>query len=145
MHVVYVITPDSSHLQACMAFYLHITSVHFQLREVHTGLTPQFIILIYVTVYDTCMYCFFSLWFWMQEAPAQTEHPQVEQITVYGSTVLLGAGGSTVLVTSLSMVADLIGPTVVCMLSLCTIKVLARSLSERANSGNEQLFTLTGF
>jgi Na+/melibiose symporter-like transporter len=52
------------------------------------------------------------VWFWMQEAPAQTEHPQVEQITVYGSTVLLGAGGSTLLVTSLSMVADLIGPTV---------------------------------
>ena len=49
----------------------------------------------------------------MQEPPSQTEHPGVEQISVYGSTVLLGAGGSILLVTSLSMVADLIGPTVV--------------------------------
>ena len=34
-------------------------------------------------------------------------------ILLYGSTVLIGAGGSTLLVTSLSMVADLIGCTVV--------------------------------
>ena len=29
-------------------------------------------------------------------------------VVVYGSTVLVGAGGATILVTSLSMVADLI-------------------------------------
>ena len=55
----------------------------------------------------------YRIWFWVQEAPSETEHPHVEQITVYGSTILLGAGGSTLLVTSLSMVADLIGSTVV--------------------------------
>lgn len=48
----------------------------------------------------------------MQSPPYETEHPKVEEITVYGSTILLGAGGSTLLVTSLSMVADLIGSTV---------------------------------
>jgi Na+/melibiose symporter-like transporter len=52
------------------------------------------------------------MWFWLQESPADTKYPHVEEITVYGSTILLGAGGSTLLVTSLSMVADLIGPTV---------------------------------
>lgn len=45
--------------------------------------------------------------------PKDTEHPRVEEVTVYGSAILLGAGGSTLLVTSLSMVADLIGNTVV--------------------------------
>ena len=34
-------------------------------------------------------------------------------VLLYGSTVLIGAGGSTLLVTSLSMVADLIGCAVV--------------------------------
>ena len=37
----------------------------------------------------------------------------MEAIIVYGSCIFLGAGGSTLLVTSLSMVADLIGCTTV--------------------------------
>ena len=56
------------------------------------------------------------MWFWLQEQPTETKYPHVEEITVYGSTILLGAGGSTLLVTSLSMVADLIGTTVVCII-----------------------------
>jgi len=47
------------------------------------------------------------LWFWQQPEPQTT----AESVIVYGSTILLGAGGSTLLVTSLSMVADLIGCT----------------------------------
>ena len=53
------------------------------------------------------------MWFWQQPAPSDTAHPDVEAVTVYGSTILLGVGSSTLLVTSLSMVADLIGATVV--------------------------------
>ena len=34
-------------------------------------------------------------------------------VLVYGATVLIGGGGATILVTSLSMVADLIGAAVV--------------------------------
>ena len=49
------------------------------------------------------------LWFWQQPEPQST----AEGIIIYGATILLGAGGSTLLVTSLSMVADLIGCTTV--------------------------------
>ena len=70
-----------------------------------------------------------SMWFWVQEPPSETDHPQVEAITVYGSTILLGAGGSTLLVTSLSMVADLIGATVVIHLSLCIVHQKQYSLT----------------
>ena len=43
-------------------------------------------------------------------------------IVLYGSTVLVGAGGSTLLVTSLSMVADLIGCTVVSFFCMHVMK-----------------------
>ncbi len=51
------------------------------------------------------------MWFWLQGIPQNT----VEEVFLYGSTVLVGGGGATILVTSLSMVADLIGPAVVIM------------------------------
>ena len=66
----------------------------------------------YDIIFSAC-----SIWFWVQDEPSNA----VERVTVYGSTVLLGAGGSTLLVTSLSMVADLIGNTVV--RTLCTLCV----------------------
>ena len=89
------------------------------------------------------------MWFWVQNAPAQTKYPQVEEITVYGSTILLGAGGSTLLVTSLSMVADLIGSTVVrtcrsnltvmhvpCSVFLCGGLIFAVFTMERIRENN---------
>lgn len=45
------------------------------------------------------------LWFYLMEAPQQSIG---KNVLVYGATILVGAGGATVLVTSLSMVADLI-------------------------------------
>lgn len=45
----------------------------------------------------------FRIWFWA------TQSGGVSQYVVYGAIILTGAGGATVLVTSLSMVADLIG------------------------------------
>jgi hypothetical protein len=53
---------------------------------------------------------FHRIWFWVQDPPHEN---MAMNILLYGSTVLIGAGGSTLLVTSLSMVADLIGCTVV--------------------------------
>ncbi len=53
---------------------------------------------------------FHRIWFWVQDPPHKN---MAMNILLYGSTVLIGAGGSTLLVTSLSMVADLIGCTVV--------------------------------
>ncbi len=56
------------------------------------------------------------MWFWVQSVPQNI----VEEVFLYGSTVLIGGGGATILVTSLSMVADLIGPAVVIMYT-CTV------------------------
>ena len=56
------------------------------------------------------------LWFWQQPPP---DSNTAEGIIVYGSCIFLGAGGSTLLVTSLSMVADLIGCTTVRSVYVC--------------------------
>lgn len=40
---------------------------------------------------------------------------------IYGAAVLLGAGSATILVTSLSMTADLIGTNTVCLLLLARV------------------------
>ena len=64
---------------------------------------------------------FHSIWFWMQDPP----HSTAMNIVLYGSTVLIGAGGSTLLVTSLSMVADLIGCAVVSYKSMSTFVITA--------------------
>ena len=52
-----------------------------------------------------------SAWMWFIEKGQLT--------ATYGVAVLLGIGGSTLLVTALTMLADLIGENVVCWLS-CT-------------------------
>ena len=56
------------------------------------------------------LYFPFSMWFWVTEPPGDN---LAANILVYGATVLIGGGGATILVTSLSMVADLIGAAVV--------------------------------
>ncbi len=48
------------------------------------------------------------LWFWGTQ-----KTDSFDGYTVYGGMILVGAGGATVLVTSLSMVADLIGTSTV--------------------------------
>ena len=57
-------------------------------------------------------FSFCRIWFWVQDPPQGV----AMNIILYGSTVLIGAGGSTLLVTSLSMVADLIDCAVVSLL-----------------------------
>ena len=52
-------------------------------------------------------------WFWIQSLPEGNAPATANSI--YGATAFLGAGGSTLLVTSLSMVSDLIDCTVVCV------------------------------
>lgn len=59
------------------------------------------------------------IWFWVQDIPKST----VQEVFLYGATVLIGGGGATILVTSLSMVADLIGPAVVSLTNIRTSHV----------------------
>ena len=100
-----------------LASLAHNSALHYSAIcsyfSVHTYTHYDVLYIQYIVHYSKQRGFFCRIWFWVQEAPSETEHPHVEQITVYGSTVLLGAGGSTLLVTSLSMVADLIGSTVV--------------------------------
>ena len=62
----------------------------------------------------TSVLLYYRLWFYNQPSPDTLYHTKAEN-AIYGATLLLGAGATTLLVTSLSMVADLIGCTVVCM------------------------------
>ena len=69
------------------------------------------------SIYDCALTdCLPRIWFWFipSSTNPQGEGPTIGNV-VYGAAILLGAGASTLLVTSLSMVADLIGCTVVCV------------------------------
>lgn len=55
-----------------------------------------------------------SIWFQFQEEAKYPEHKHIfHNLVPYGADILLGFGGSILLVTSLSMTADLIGPHIV--------------------------------
>ena len=75
---------------------------------------------IFCRLFSFFVLSFRRIWFWVQAPPTDL----TMNILLYGSTVLIGAGGSTLLVTSLSMVADLIGCTVV------RVQILSRSFHD---------------
>lgn len=55
-----------------------------------------------------------SIWFQFQTEAKYPAHKHIfHNLVPYGADILLGFGGSILLVTSLSMTADLIGPHIV--------------------------------
>ena len=59
-----------------------------------------------------CVICYNSTWMWLIQKGNYT--------STYGAAALLGVGGSTLLVTALTMLADLIGENVVSYLTQIT-------------------------
>lgn len=55
------------------------------------------------------------MWFWMKNPTNDTaSHFNWSRDSLYGATILLGAGGSTVMVIAFTMVANLVGEYTVC-------------------------------
>ena len=68
----------------------------------------------------------FRMWFWVK-APTDdsTSHFNLERDSIYGATILLGAGGATILVISMAMISYLVGPYTV---SIAALKYISECL-----------------
>ena len=66
----------------------------------------------------------FRMWFWVK-APTDdsTSHFNLERDSIYGATILLGAGGATILVISMAMISYLVGSYTVSIAALVYIGI----------------------
>ena len=101
-----------------MRIYRQLTHTHIPLHSNSKNYTEPStsLILIYMCISYHEMHSAYSLytcsriWFWVKDASDDTSsHFNWSRDSIYGATILLGIGGATIIVLSLTMISQLVG------------------------------------